>query len=361
MTMKKAQFSRKRPPMMVLAVIIVLHLVTAASLAATGPSLEITDYPAQLSLEKGWSKYVTVQLNNSGTADLHRVALSVEGIPETWVEQQTPEISVLPAGKSANFTLRFMVPGDARTQRYIVKFTAASDEASDAKISDVGVFGSSSEVILQDIQSLRSRLNYLNELANIAEREGKNATAARTKLARADEILAVAESYLYKKMYDEDVVLLQSARSLLDLTEADMENLPDARKPPPIFTVPALEGPSAVAGVVVAAAILGSAILFFAFKSAERLLASRARGSYIKELKTSVREAPAEQIVKGLPSTVESYVEEKARLMRLLSGLESDYSSGKLSKESFSELKLKYESRIAGLTNRRKAQQAAQR
>lgn len=357
MTMKNAQPIRKWRPI-VLAAIIILQLVTAASLAATGPALGITDYPPQLSLEKGWFKYVTVQVNNSGTVDLHRVVMSVEGVPQAWVEQQTPELAVLPAGKPANFTLRFMVPGDSRTQRYIVKFTAASDEASDAKISDVGVFGSSSEVILQDIQGLRSRLNYLNELANIAERDGKNATVARMKLARADEILAVAESYLYKKMYDEDVVLLQSARSLLDMTETDMENLPEAEKPPQPFTVPGVEGPPAVAVVVVAAAILGSAILFFAFKSAERFIASRARRGYIRELKTSIREAPAEQIVKELPSAVESYMEEKGRLTRLLSGLESDYGAGKLSKESFSELKLKYEGRIAELANKRRARQA---
>ncbi len=358
MTMKKAHPARKWQPI-VLTAIIVLHLITAASLAAAGASLEINDYPAQLSLEKGWSKYVTVQVNNSGTADLRRVALSVEGIPATWVEQQTPEIGVLPAGNPANFTLRFTVPGDSRTQRYIVKFTAASDEASDAKISDVGVFGSNSEVILQDIQSLRSRLNYLNELANIAGREGKNATAARAKLARADEILAVAESYLYKKMYDEDVVLLQSARSLLHLTETDMENLPEAEKPPQIFTAPGvLAGPLPPA-VIVVAAILGSVIMFFAFKSAERLIASRARRGYIRELKGSIREAPAEQIIRELPSTIESYMEERGRLIRLLSGLESDYGSGKLSKESFSELKLKYEGRIAGLASRRKAQRVS--
>lgn len=359
MTMKKAHLTRKWQPV-VLTAIIALHLIMAASLAAAGASLEINDYPAQLSLEKGWSKYVTVQINNSGTADLHRIALSVEGIPAAWVEQQTPEIGVLPAGNPANFTLRFMVPGDARTQRYIVKFTAASDEASDAKISDVGVFGSNSEVILQDIQSLRSKLNYLNELANIAGREGKNATAARAKLARADEILTVAESYLYKKMYDEDVVLLQSARALLGITETGMENLPEAKNPPQIFTVPWLAGPLPPAAIVAAAAILGSVIMFFAFKSAERLLASRARRGYIRELKSSIREAPAEQIVRELPSTVESYMEEKGRLMRLLSGLESDYGAGKLSKESFSELKLKYEGRIAGLaSSRRRAQRVS--
>lgn len=355
MTMKNAQRTRKWRPIVLAVTIIVLQFLTADfTLAATGPALDITDYPAQLSLEKGWFKYVTVQVNNSGTVELRSVAMSVEGLPEAWVEHQTPQIAALPAGNPANFTLRFMVPGDARTQRYIVKFTAASDKASDAKISDVGVFGSSSEVILQDIQSLRSRLNYLNELANIAERDGKNATVARAKLARAGEILTVAESYLYKKMYDEDVVLLQSARSLLSLTEADMENLPDAERPKPIFDVPA-QGQPPAAAVVIAAAILGSVILSFAFKSAERFIASRARRAYIGELKTSIQEAPAERIIRELPSAVESYVEEKGRLVRLLSGLESDYDSGKLSKESFSELKLKYEGRIAELANKRKA------
>lgn len=365
--MKKTPSQFRPPPFAAIfaAIIIALSLLTipaAHAALAAGPALiEITDYPTQLSLEKGWLKYVTVQVNNTGQMELHHVALSVEGIPAAWVEQQTADIGVIPVGDSATFTLKMTVPGDARTQRYIAKFTAASDEASDEKISDVGVFGSRSEVILQDIQALRSKLNYLGELANIAEREGKNATLLRGKLKRADEILTVAESYLYKKMYDEDVKLLQASRALLDLSESEMENLPEAEKPRQIF-VPLTGAPHVTTTVIIiivitAAVIIGSAVLFFSFRSAERLLASRARKGYLNEVKTSVREAPAMQILGELPLPVESYLEEKAKLMRLLSGLESDYKSGKLSKESFSELKLKYESRIAALAGKRKAQQ----
>lgn len=350
---------------LVIAAIVILAVSLHGSLAAiAGPALEIASYPAELSLEKGWLKYVTVSVNNSGSVDLHGVSLQVEGIPRVWVEQlQADKVDVLPAGSAATFTLKITVPIDARTQRYIIKFAAASDEASDEKISDVKVFGSKSEVLLQEIQTLRSRLNYLNEIVNIGEREGKNATRVREKLNRAGEILTIAESYLYKKMYDEDVELLRSARALLDISERDMEHLPESTGPLKLIPrVPEGGVPLTVMAAVVGVAVLGSVVvLFFAFKSAEKFGVSGVRKTFLRALKTSIPEGPVTGVARELQSLkVEAYVEEKTKLARLISSIESDYRQGTLSKESFAELKLKYEAKLADLASRRKASAASE-
>lgn len=333
----------------------VLPAGTHAVIVAGGTDIEITDYPADISVEKGWLKYVTLRVNNTGIGDLHRVTLDVDGLPTGWVELQTNAVDILPTGTSAVFAVKITVPVDARTQRYLVKFTAASDEASDEKISEVKVFGSQSEVILQEIQTLRGKLNYLSEMANIARREGKNATSVLGKLARAGEILTVAESYLYKKMYDEDLELLQGAGKLLDTIETEIDELPAAEP----GMVPAFFGQTIASWmpvVAVVVALAGAGIAFVALKAAGRLVASRKREGYLLEIKGSIREAP--ELPKVHPSPylpADEYVREKAKLARLLSGLESDYRQGALSKESHDELKLKYGNRMAELAGKRRA------
>lgn len=331
-----------------------VHAVTVTG----GTRIEITDYPSDISVEKGWLKYVTLQVNNTGTTDLHKVTLDVEGIPAGWVEQQTGAVDLLPAGTSAIFAAKITVPAEARTQRYLVKFTAASDEASDEKISEMKVFGSQSEVILQEIQTQRGKLNYLQEVTNIAEREGKNTTSVREKLDRASEILTVAESYLYKKMYNDDLELLQGASKLLGIIETEIDELPAAERPQ--ILTQAFFNPLASWMLTVVAALTGAGIMFIALKAAGRLVASRKREGYLNEIKSSIREAPAlPAVIKAHPAvytSADEYVQEKAKLMRLLSTMESDYRRGALSKESYDELKLKYGNKMAELAGKRRAE-----
>lgn len=335
-----------------LALAVLLLQATGAHAVTGGTKMEITDYPSDISVEKGWLKYVTLRVNNTGATDLHGVTLDVDGLPTGWVELQTNALDLLPTGASVIFAVKITVPAEARTQRYLLKFTAASDEESDEKIAEMRVFGSQSEVVLQEIQTLRGKLNYLQEITNIAGREGKNTTSVREKLDRASEILTVAESYLYKKMYNEDLELLQGASKLLDITEAEIDELPAAERLP---LAPAFFNPLA-SWMPVAAALAGAGIMFVALKSAGRLVASRKREGYLKEIKSSIREAP--ELPKAHPSpylSADEYVQEKAKLLRLLSNMESDYRQGALSKESYDELKLKYGNKMAELAGKRKA------
>lgn len=272
--------------------------------------IEITNYPADMSVEKGWLKYVTLQVNNTGGRNLHRVSVDVEGIPQDWLEyrQATMGIDLLAAGASATFALKVTVPADARTQRYLVRFTAASDEASDEKISEMKVFGSRSEVMLQEMQTLKGKLAYLQEVANITEREGKDTAQVREKLDRASEILTVSESYFYKTMYDENLESLRGARKMLEMVESEIDKLPPAERHP----LPAYKPPSiATIGMMALAALLGAGFMFFAFIwSVQKLIAHRGRA------------------------------------------VEADYPGGRLSKKSYAKLKLEYEHKIAELTDR---------
>lgn len=330
-------------------------MVTVTVAVAKEARVEITDYPEEISLEKGWTKYVTFQVNNTGMdTELHAVTFDIEGLPQGWTDFQTKKVDVIEPGASAAFVVRFTAPADARTQRYVIRMTAAADEASDEKIASVSVFGSRPEVLLQEIQSLKTKLNYLSELANIAERTGKNATTVRDKLNRASEILQVADSYLYQKKYDEDLELLRGASKLLELAETDMESLPVATNRP-IVVLPGAAGglggvPTAfIVVIVVIAALVGGTVAFFTFRSAQRFSASGSRADYLQDIKSSSgRElSPAMAIKEQLPPQAEERLETRSRLERMMSMLESDYRQGRLSKEAYLELKLKYEGKMA--------------
>lgn len=328
-------------------------MVTVTVAVAKEARVEITDYPEEISLEKGWTKYVTFQVNNTGMdTELHAVTFDIEGLPQGWTDFQTKKVDVIEPGASAAFVVRFTAPADARTQRYVIRMTAAADEASDEKIASVSVFGSRPEVLLQEIQSLKTKLNYLSELANIAERTGKNATTVRDKLNRASEILQVADSYLYQKKYDEDLELLRGASKLLELAETDMESLPPAASRP-IVVLPGTGGSGGVQTtflvvIVIIAALVGGTVAFFTFRSAQRFSASGSREDYIQDIKGSGRElSPAMTIKEQLPPRAEERLETRSRLERMMSMLESDYRQGRLSKEAYLELKLKYEGKMA--------------
>lgn len=328
--------------------------VTVTVAMAKEARVEITDYPEEISLEKGWTKYVTFQVNNTGIdTALHSVTFDIEGLPQGWTDFQTKKVDVIEPGAAAAFVVRFAAPADARTQRYAIRMTAAADEASDEKIASVSVFGSRPEVLLQEIQSLKTKLNYLDELANIAERTGKNATTVRDKLERASEILQVADSYLYQKKYDEDLELLRGASKLLELAESEMDGLPAATSRP-IVVLPGTGGYGGVQTtflvvIVVIAALVGGTVAFFTFKSIQRFSASGGRADYIQDIKSSLgRElAPAMAIKEQLPPQAEERLETRSRLERMMSMLESDYRQGRLSKEAYLELKLKYEGKLA--------------
>lgn len=330
-------------------------LATTVTVAvAKEARVEITDYPEEISLEKGWTKYVTFQVNNTGMdTELHTVTFDIEGLPQGWTDFQTKKVDVIAPGASASFVVRFTAPADARTQRYVIRMTAAADEASDEKIASVSVFGSRPEVLLQEIRSLKTKLNYLDELANIAERTGKNATTVRDKLERASEILQVADSYLYQKKYDEDLELLRGASKLLELAETEMESLPVATNRPIVVLPGAAGGPGGVPTtfivvIVVIAALVGGTVAFFTFRSAQRFSASGSRADYLQDIKSSGRElSPAMAIKEQLPPRAEERLETRSRLERMMSLLESDYRQGRLSKEAYLELKLKYEGKLA--------------
>jgi len=303
----------------------------AISVAPPVTNLEITDYVKEILIERGWIQYLSVKVKNSGDEDLHNVEISIDGEKSYWFEVQTNKTD-LSKNETATFMLKLYVPFDEEKGTYYFFLNAKSDETSTKKSFTTRVFTSRAEMILYQIQSLRDNINDLKESADEAEMGGKNVTSVKNLLSEAESLLDLAEDHVYNKMYDDATEKIREAENLIRKAEYELTIAPT------IVTIPPLAIPFEWILIIILIIIIIGILLFFILTRKKEGV-RKVPGLKIKKLILETKE------VKELEEEIESLREAEALL-------EEEYKEGLISKESYEELKSKYDEKILDIQSK---------
>lgn len=293
--------------------------------------IEIISYPKEVEIEKGWSGYAILDVNNSGDFTLNNIRPGIEGIDERWYE--LPEkIEYLNTGETGNFTIKFEVPKTAESGNYHGNFTVISDEDSDKKSFVLRVFKSERELVYYKIQTLKNRLEKLEGMLIEAENENKDVTEAKELLDESRGNIRIAEEYLDSQMYDKVKNKVRITRDLLDKAEIEIKT---AKK----YFIP-LFGPMAIQYqllIVTGILIFVLVLIIYVVKKVKHISPKRIPSA--KELKKMV-----------LPrKNLKKLKDEKERLKKTLKLLKEENKEGIISDETYKELKENNQKKLRGI------------
>ncbi|MCW1304424.1 MAG: hypothetical protein OH354_01450, partial [Candidatus Parvarchaeota archaeon] len=329
----------------------------------TTTNLNITEYPIEISAERGWSKLFTLKVRNSGDEILHNLTFTIDGIENDWYTI-SPEIydRILPNTELV-FSFRINVPPNATTKNYEITMRVSSAEGLfDVKKALMRVFTSAKELAMFDMQKLEVRLNDAKLKMQAAIFEGRNTSSISLLIQQAEMQLNFAKQYLEQEKFDQALIALASADELLTKSEEQINNLPYLPEYAKMNTL-------IIISYIVLITIPIIAIYIYHRWSEKRL--ARILSFYSSEvLRTMEKGIPGAQIdvkkMKGeidkkfMEAVKEKIAEEKEtapkekikRLRQLLKIIEKEYAIGNISKNAYDEIKEKCEERLKALESR---------
>jgi hypothetical protein len=327
-----------------LILILLLLLIFSSIVLAQGPELEITDYENEILAERGWIRYLNVKVKNIGETYLSDVEVFVEGQKSSWFETQTEMTGISP-NRTESFIIKMYIPSDEQKGRYDLTLAAKSGDTTVRESLTVRVFASRSEMVLYQIQGFKDRISELKSEADIAEEIGKNVEPTRELLIEAQSVLNGASGYVADGQYEEAANDIIDAENLIKKAEYEL-SIASAED---VITSEAIP----IEWILIIALVI-IILLMFTFFAFNRRRPSRRvpmvdfqRGPRIKsglKIKKLLREGRMSKKAE----------EEISRLKEAESLLEEEYSEGLISKESYEELKAKYEEKILDVRTRRK-------
>ncbi len=300
--------------------------VSAVS-ANVSSKLQITSYPAEIEIERGWAKFVTITVNNTDGAPLHNVYVSLADIPDEWFEIQMPAVAELSGNKS--FLVRFSVPTSVKSGNYKAKLKAISKESSDERDIIVRVFSSKDELIKYQLETVFDKISFLDALLNQTERDGKDVKKLRNNLNDIRFQAKNAESLLNRRLYNDASSTIITINDLLNKLENDINEL---RKETAEFL------PSYwffLSVIALGATVIISYLYFFRkIKVTEAFTLQK-----ISEMKKLV-------LGKTTGSGLKADMEKTQKMLKLI---QKEYEDGLITKETYEELKKINEERLLSL------------
>ncbi|MCD6367885.1 MAG: hypothetical protein J7L45_02245 [Candidatus Aenigmarchaeota archaeon] len=292
------------------------------------PKIEIISYPEEVEIEKGWSGYAVLGVNNTGDVDLHDVEVLIEGIDESWIKLPK-SVSILPKGSSTNFTIKFEIPEKAKSGNYEGNFTVKSKETIDKKHFVLRVFETEKERLFYEIQTLNSRIEKLENEIVKAEKDNKDVRSAKEILGDAQGNLRIAEEYLDAGLYEKAKEKIRVTKDLLDQAEMEIKT---AKK----YLIPFF-GPMAIQYqlmILTAILLLALGLIIYIVRKVKHLSPKKIPGAQeFKRLITPKKD-------------VRKLEEEKEKIEKTLKLLEEEYKEGLISEESYKELKENNENKL---------------
>lgn len=303
---------------------------------APNPKISIVGYPSIVDIERGWTKYVSVEVKNVGNTNLSNISLQISGIPFNWFEITPSLISILYPDNSTTFLIKIAPPSDAETAEFNMTLIVTSDMASDSKKFVLGVFATLQEMLRRQINRLWESYNSVKARTNIAAGEGKNVTSVLEFLNQAKIALENAENYLNAKMYDECITSIGRARDLIDKAEQALSVAPPISITPtkPVEVVPTwIPFVFSFLSLLVLIIILIIIIIYLLKRRREEEI--RPSIEEIKRIKDVIEKEPREVLERRRDAIKET-----------LKIIEREHRMGLLSSESYGELKRKNEEKL---------------
>jgi hypothetical protein len=118
------------------------------------PGLEIANiFPDELMVERGGTRYVIIEVKNTGEVDLTKVSPYFTGIPADWFES-IREIDTLSPGSTGYLIVKFSIPFDTEQKAYMANLTVLSSEIEKSKEYKVEVFESMEALLRAKIKKM---------------------------------------------------------------------------------------------------------------------------------------------------------------------------------------------------------------
>jgi len=200
----------------------IIFLVLFINKAVATAEMEITDYPKEILVERGWLKYSNIIISNKGDTELHNIKVSVAGEFPDWFDFQPNKTDSLMPYANSTIIMKISVPSDANTDTYSFYLSAESSEIASIKSFTMKVFSSQTDLMLYQIQTLETKIRDIEKNITEAQKIGKNVESAKATLAEAKTSLEDSKYYVNNNMQSKATETIIDIENSISKIEYDL-------------------------------------------------------------------------------------------------------------------------------------------
>ena len=296
------------------------------------------EYPSEILIERGWTKYVSFAIKNIGETDLYNVNVLIEGTNSNWFEFQNNKTDIITSNEKVEFISKISIPYEMAVGSYKFSFSVNSNEISYKTDFNIRVFDTRDDLLLYQVQNLRNDLKELEDKTDEIERGGINMTSARELFSQIRSELNLAEEQIQSKMYAQLTESIREIEKLFIKANYEVSNpikKIEFEKNEELLTKDTL---LLFSGVGIALLSISLIYLIRKIRVENKVRLPNLR---IKELIVENKK------LKELENELEKIRESEEII-------EQEYREDVITKESYEELKMKYQERLLDLESERK-------
>ncbi|MBN2203072.1 MAG: hypothetical protein JW700_02730 [Candidatus Aenigmarchaeota archaeon] len=315
--------------------ILILIIMLLFASIAFAQSIEITGFEENILVEKGWVRYLSIDVENTGDVALNNVQVLIDGEKSSWFEAQDEAKRVQP-GETAAFLFKLYVPAEEENGSFDFSLRAVSDEVTTWEDFSVEIFASRTDSLLSEIQDFSDQLISLKSEANGIAAGGSDVSEIRAQIDEATLLLEAASSDVYGRLYDEAGEKIREVEVIVKKAEYDLSI---AETSP----VTQAKGISFETILILALIIIIIAMFLWFFVLGRNKKSNITPGSIPGlKIKRLIRREKQD-----------SKVDDEIRSLEEAKGLlEEEYREGLISRHSYEEMRTKYEEKILNLSTK---------
>ncbi|MEM0242831.1 MAG: hypothetical protein QXT34_00020 [Candidatus Aenigmatarchaeota archaeon] len=288
-------------------------------------SIEFLYFPKEVRAVAGEERSFLVVIKNNGNQPLTNVEVKLLGIDESWYKIKNDSIKFFEVNQTIIFEVILLIPKNVKQQEIRTAFYFKSYEFISSKEIILKIFPSMEEMLLDELKELKSKLIDLKSKTYEAKLAKKNVTEVEKIIIKCEELVKLIEDFIKSKEYTEATIKIYELRGLIDKGFYLLEIAE------PIVEIEWQK--ILIIGILIVAAISVIVIIITYISSVRRIqkITYKAIESTVEELKKL---------------RVERKKEDVEKYKRMLEIIEKEYKEGIISKETYEELKKKYEEKI---------------
>ncbi len=299
-------------------------------------SIDIESYNKEINIVQGWTDITGVRVRNNGNLAINNITLTLTGIPTSWFNITPKKYELIPSGNSTLFLIEYRIPAGSRSGAYPFTLVANSNEVVADKIGRLVVFTSIEDLIRQDIINLKIELHKLEDDIYFSQNIGKDVSKVWGILEQAWIQIEFAEDNLDNKKYDEALQNIQVVSGLIKRAKMILETSYEAEDVSWMDSIWIL----ALKVLIVLAVLAYISVWWIRKKDKYKLKASLKR--YMK------RSLSKEEI----ETRKKVFENDKEKIQRVLTLLETETKEGIINNESYKELKHLNENKILDINKK---------
>ncbi|MEM5806756.1 MAG: hypothetical protein QXO07_03335, partial [Candidatus Aenigmatarchaeota archaeon] len=288
-------------------------------------SIEFLYIPKEVRVAAGEEKSFLVVIKNDGNQPLTNVEVKLLGIDTSWYKIKNESLKFFDVNQTIIFEIILLIPKNIKQQEINVVFYFKSFEFFTSKEFILKIFPSLEEMLLDELKELKSKLIDLKIKTYEAKIQNKNVSEVEKIITKCEELIKLIEDLIKSKEYTEASIKLYELRSLIDkgyylleiatfIIKFEWEKF--------LFIIILITIISGIISIIILYVLNTRKLQKITYKAVE---------TTIQELKKIKFESKKEEIEK---------------IKKILDILEKEYKEGIISKETYEELKKKYEEKL---------------